>query len=158
MPTLADLRDDFHEALRQDLLGVRLTNGQPRTVPIQGHNFPVFSNADGHNVVSVVLCAGVAQRLQVAATPRTGGGSTSGNAFERCTRDFVTDALDLFAHLHRRQLVTLPGRSIGHYAQFEHLDAIQALVQTSPQLQAALGGDYLVKPDILVSGSSIWVQ
>jgi len=150
MPTLADLRDDFHEALRQDLLGVRQTNGQPRTVPIQGHNFPVFSNADGHNVVSVVLCAGVAQRLQVAATPRTGGGSTSGNAFERCTRDFVTDTLDLFAHLHRRQLVTLPGRSIGHYAQFEHLGAIQALVQNSPQLQAALGGDYLVKPDILV--------
>ncbi len=151
MPTLGDLRDDFHAAMKQDLLGVRLTaSGDVRHTTVQDQSVPVFSNTDGHNPVSVVLGAKVAQRLDVPATPRTGTGSTSGSAFERCTRQFLTDAIALFAHLHNRELVTKPGRVISDFAQFEHLGAMQTLVQGNPQLQAALGGDYLVKPDILV--------
>jgi hypothetical protein len=74
----------------------------------------------------------------------------------------VAEALDLFGHMTTRRLVTtppsthfepgrpVPKRGIGNYSQFEHLVDIQKRVQDDPELQAALGGDYLVKPDILV--------
>lgn len=164
MPTLAALRRDYHQSLIQTLWGHR---NRPRTtapwyVTIEGADRPVFNTADGHNAVSVLLSEGTARRVGVPVAVRTGQGSTSGSSFERCTSTFLSDALDLFAHLNVRHLITappathfgprrpLPARSIGSFAQYEHLVAIQLAVQGDPQLQAALGGDYLVKPDILV--------
>ena len=164
MATLADLRTDYHAALIRTLWGQR---NKPRSttpwyVAIEGVNRPVFNTADGHNPVSVLLSEGIATSVGVPIAVKSGQGTTSGNAFERATSTFIADALDLFSHLNTRRLITtppethfgprrpLPKRSIGNYAQFEHLVAIQELVQDNPQLQAALGGDYLVKPDILI--------
>lgn len=162
--TLADLRQSYHAALIRSLWGVRR---HPSTtdawhVEVEGHDYAVFNNADAHNPVSVVLSAGVASKVGVPAALRSQRGSGSGSRFERCTSTFVSDALDLFSHLAARRLVTtppathfgprrpLPNRVIGNYAQFEHLTAIEHSIEGNAQLQAALGGDYLVKPDILV--------
>lgn len=128
----------------------------------------MFNTADGHNTTSVLLSDGVATRAGVPVALRSGQGSTSGGAFERATSRFVTDALALFGHVTGRQFIVtppathfatpgpngrnrrLPRRIIGSYAQFEHLVEIERLVTDSPELQAALGGDYQVDPDIFV--------
>lgn len=172
MATLADLRADYHGMLIQNLWGQR---AQPKVSPpspwyknVEGVNRPVFNTADGHSDVSVLLSDGVATRVGVPVALRSGaGGSTSGNAFERATSQFITDALALFSHMTTRRFVVtppqshfptttggrprrLPKRVIGSYAQFEHLVEIERLVTNSPELQAALGGDYQVDPDIFV--------
>jgi hypothetical protein len=152
MPSLAQLRHEYHVALSSDLLGVRATaDGRLRSQRVGAHEYPLFTNADSHNDVSVLLAAGVAERLSVPLVGFSTGGSTSGSRFERHTRAFVEEALLLFAGLQRRRLVTLPGRVISSYAQFAHLREIQRLIRDIPELQAALGGDYLVDPDILVA-------
>jgi hypothetical protein len=170
--TLADLRAEYHEALAERLWGGRLkpsTNPRiPWIVEVEHQEYPVYTNADGGNSVSVLLCDGVAARAGVSPDIRTGQGSTSGSAFEAATCDFLSRALRLFAHLGTRRLYTkppethfdavagaarqspLPPRKIDNYAQFEHLRAIQDAIEGNPELQAAIGGDYLVAPDILV--------
>lgn len=150
MPTLADLRRDYHTAMHHTLFGQRQRRGNVVNKTVAGTSYPVVTCADSYNDTSVVLSYGVAHRLGIPMTPNASQGSTLGSLFENVTRDFVTNALDLFAHLHTRRLVVQPGSVISAYAQFAHLGAIQALVQGNPQLQAALGGDYLVDPDILV--------
>lgn len=163
MPTLSELRTQFHANLRNhDLLGIRQDDGANRTADVEGHSFPVWSNADGHNDVSVVLCALVARAIEAEQKSSAGQGSTSGSSFERCTATFMDESMKLFAHLNARTLICtppathveprwrVPKRGIGYYAQFEHLRTLQDLVQEYPELAAAIGGDYLVKPDILV--------
>jgi hypothetical protein len=172
MPTLSDLRAEYHANLIQNLWGQRAKpNVSPATpwyVNVEGINRPVFNTADGHNDVSVVLSDGVATRVGVPVSMRSGQGSTSGKAFERATSAFIKDALDLFSHLTARQFIVtppakhfltttatgrnrrLPKRIIGSYAQFEHLVEIERLVKGNKDLQAALGGDYQVDPDIFV--------
>ena len=168
--TLDQLRTAYHADLIKHLWGQR---NQPRTtspwyVEIEGTNRPVFNTADGHNAVSVLLSDGVATRAGVPVAVRSGQGSTSGNAFEGATSRFIADALPLFSHLTGRQFIVtppatkfstptadgrprrLPKRVIGSYAQFEHLVEIERLVTDNPDLQAALGGDYQVDPDIFV--------
>jgi hypothetical protein len=169
--TLADLRAEYHESLAERLWGGRLKpNSSPRIpwiVEVEGQEYFVYTNADGANQVSVLLCDGVAARAGVSPDIRTGQGSTSGSVFEATTCNFLSKALGLFAHLGTRRLYTkppethfdtesgarqrpLPPRKIDNYAQFEHLRAIQDAIEGNPELQAAIGGDYLVAPDILV--------
>ena len=42
------------------------------------------------------------------------------------------------------------GMVISAFAQYEHLDELQAAVKANPELEAAIGGDYLVRPDIVI--------
>ncbi len=151
MATLSNLRDAYHRSMHHTLFGQRSRAGASVTKQVDGISFPVVTNADSHNNVSVVLAAGVADRLHVPMTPIGGQGSTLGSLFERATREFVTRALELFQHLQARHLVIRAGADITGYAQFTHLRKIEQLVKGNPELEAALGGDYLVNPDILVS-------
>ena len=47
------------------------------------------------------------------------------------------------------------GRSaIAQFDQYEHLAALEAASKANPELAAALGSDYLIKPDVVVIRSS----
>lgn len=150
MMTLADLRHQYHREMHETLYGLRQRGPAVVGETVDGTMYPVYTNADSHNKVSVVLAAGVAERLEVPPTPISSQGTTLGARFEAVTREFVQSSLGLFTHLQHRRLTTGPGRVISEFAQYAHLGAIQAIVEGNPQLQAALGGDYLVKPDIHV--------
>ncbi len=86
----------------------------------------------------------VSHRLRSARKDRHSGHSSRDNP------RFRDRPLGLFAHLQARDLRTIAGTEIHHFSQYAHLGIVQSLVQGNPQLQAALGGDYLVDPDILV--------
>jgi hypothetical protein len=149
--TLEEVRDSYHASMHGTLFGHRTRGGNRVYKVVHGTSHTVWTNADSHNNVSVVLADGTAQRLSIPPVPIGTQGSTLGSLFERHTRDFVESSLSLFSHLHTRSLTTRPGNVISNYAQFAHLGEIQALVEGNAQLQAALGGDYLVDPDILVT-------
>ena len=110
----------------------------------------MLTNADSHNSISVVLADGVARRLGVPPHLIGTQGSTLGSLFERHTRVFVERSMQLFTHLNERRYFVQAGGVISKYAQYEHLERIERLVRGTPELEAALGGDYLVAPDILV--------
>jgi hypothetical protein len=151
MATLADLRNAYHSSMHHTLFGQRSRSGTRVTKVVHGTSYPVMTNADSYNAVSVVLSAGVAEVLGIPMTPIGSQGSTLGSQFEAVTRTFVTESLALFEHLQARSLKTIGGQPISSYAQFAHLATVQRRVKRDPELQAALGGDYLVDPDILVA-------
>jgi hypothetical protein len=134
----------------EGLYGQRAKDGAPQTRNIDGTSHPVLTNADASNPVSVILAASVAKRLGVPLiTPVLSAPQTLGALFESCTREYVDSALDLLAHLQIKRLRTATG-PISGFAQYAHLAAVQHLVEDDPELETAFGGDYLVKPDILV--------
>lgn len=152
MASLASLRSNYHGELAQTLWGQRVRGGNAVSKNIQGTVVPVFTNADSHHATSVVLAAGTAARVGIPPTQKPGaGGSESGSLFEAATREFLTDALGLFSNVQRRNLKTLPGEAISHFSQYEHLTSIERVIEEVEELKVALGGDYIVTPDIVVA-------
>ena len=163
-PTLADLRSEFHQAMHGTLFaqrGAKPTKAQkaagtpltPNFSPakVWGGPFPVMTCADGSNTASVMLSDGVAKRLGVPLGPALYlEGGESGSRFERFTTDFLADSLALFSHLLPRPLTITSGPTISKYAQFAHLAKLQGYVDQLPELEVAIGGEYLVNPDILI--------
>ncbi|HET7507523.1 MAG TPA: NgoMIV family type II restriction endonuclease [Solirubrobacterales bacterium] len=144
-PDLRSLRDEFHREICRTALSVRAERSV-REVPT-----PVYSNADKHSEISVDLGARVAKRLPPAEGPLAMKGQQLGRAFEHAVMRFVSPALSLFPAFTSKRMRVEPGRVISHFAQFAHLAEIQALVKENPELEATLGGDYLVDPDLVVS-------
>jgi len=139
--SLADLRKEFHHQLCENVLGVR--GGGASTTP-------VYSNADSHQATSVEFAARMASRLPAAeAVPMKG--SETGSAFERTVLQFVRDSLAVHPAFTSKRMRVEPGRVISDFAQFSHLAEIEKVVKTHPELEATLGGHYLVKPDLVVS-------
>jgi hypothetical protein len=76
-------------------------------------------------------------------------GQTAGRLFEQVTRDFIRDAFGLLQHVRPgKWLFAVKG--IAEFEQYQHLATLQRLLRENPELRAALGGDYLVTPDIVV--------
>jgi hypothetical protein len=46
-------------------------------------------------------------------------------------------------------VIANPGR-IGQFEQYQHLDALLELVKNHPETRASLGGDYLIRPDLVI--------
>jgi hypothetical protein len=138
---IATLRTEFHRNLCRDVLGVR--GG--------GTGSPVYSNADSYQKTSVDFAARLASRLPAAAAAAPMKGSEVGSAFERTVLGFVRGALKLHPAFAIKRMQVGPGRVISDFAQFAHLAELEAVVKAHPELEATLGGHYLVKPDLVVS-------
>jgi hypothetical protein len=152
MATLSDLRQNFHASMFDDIYGVRLNRaGSARSEVVAGRSYPVYSNADGTNATSVVYAAGVAERLLAPAAPLPLVSQTVGSRFEHAVRGFLSASFELFGHFYPHSLTTGGPPAISAYAQFQHLEAIQRLVEADTELWTTMGEEYLVKPDILVS-------
>ena len=106
MPTLVELRDAYHRDMCDRLLlGQRKGKaGGPASKTVDGLAYPVRTNADAANDVSVVLAAGIARRLNVPSTLISTQGSTLGALFEGVTREFLEESLRLLSHLYTRRL------------------------------------------------------
>jgi NgoMIV restriction enzyme len=142
---LRRLRDDFHRHLCGEAFSIRAERA------VRGKVTPVYSNADKHSEVSVDLGARMAARLPEPGALPTMKGQQLGNAFERAVRSFLEPALALFPAFTSKEMRVEPGRVISNFAQFAHLAEIQAVIKENPELEATLGGDYLVDPDLVVS-------
>jgi hypothetical protein len=140
---LADLRRVFHRELCRDVLSVRAQHSA------MGTKTPVYSNADGYSETSVDFAARMAERLPIAEAPKAHG-TAAGRAFERSVLNFIERAIPMLPDFAIKRMQVAPGRVISNFAQFAHLAEIQAVVRKNPELEATLGGDYLVNPDLVV--------
>jgi hypothetical protein len=140
-PSFRTERKRFHASLLDELL----------TVSAAG----VPSNADKDNRTSVAIARGIATRLQAGVGERAAA-QTSGNAFEELVAKFLRATFSQLVGLRPgrwdiRQVGSRNRSEIGNYAQYAHLVALQAAARDNPSLAAALGNDYTITPDVIVT-------
>lgn len=113
----------------------------------------MWSNADKGNRASKEISRGIASRLGEEAKGARLAGQMSGNKFEEICEQFLKETFFKLEHLrpggwHVER--TTGGLGIARYDQFAHLEALGRLANDNEELKAALGGDYLIKPDIVI--------
>ena len=140
IPLFADARRSFHAALLVSLL---------RT---DTHGIP--SNADRHSKPSIDIAVGILKLLGADAVGGRLAGQMAGSQFEEICKEYLQATFTCLAHIRpgRWEISKgIGGRSaISQYDQYEHLSALQAASNSNPALAAALGTDYLIKPDVVV--------
>ncbi|RME77819.1 MAG: restriction endonuclease, partial [Chloroflexi bacterium] len=67
-------------------------------------------------------------------------------------QEFITNAFNLLQHLRPGKWLYEVGKlAISSFYQYEHLAHIEQKVNEDPILGAALGGNYIIRPDIVIS-------
>ncbi|HET6378091.1 MAG TPA: NgoMIV family type II restriction endonuclease [Methylocella sp.] len=135
------MRATFHKWLLESVL----------TIDSKG----VPSNADRDSTTSVAIAAGIARRLQ-AETSNRSVAQTSGKKFEELAARFVRETFLKLPHLRPgrwevHQVRNRDPAEIAKYAQYAHLAALQRAAEKDLELAAALGNDYTVTPDVIVT-------
>jgi hypothetical protein len=138
MSVFKDLRTQYHRNLCCDLLGYR--NGFP-------------NNADKDNPISVDLARRVLTKIPHGPCPTSPSGQTLGSRFANHTKEFLQTSFDQhLQHLRPgRWRLTTTQQTIGQFDQYKHLAELDRVIAGNPQLKTALGGDYLITPDVVVA-------
>lgn len=134
---LTKTRAEFHAAL----LGGALSSHEG-----------VPSNADRSSNISVAIANGlirrIGQELQAVRPP----GQTSGRQFEEACCTFLQKTFLHLGHLRPgRWRIQRGSLVIAAFEQYQHLAALQRIAETNNEVAVALGTDYIIKPDIVVS-------
>lgn len=135
------LRQEYHQQICRKI--IRITKRGK-------HQYP--NMADGSNRSSVEIALGIVDRLKCDKDYEAIKGQTAGGLFEMITKDFLAQSFALLSHVR-------PGRwhyattqtAISNFEQYEHLAYVETAVQQDQNLASALGGDYIIKPDIVVA-------
>lgn len=158
---LLGLRTAYHRDICTDLLaevtpkkvvaeeGAR-TKRRARTV--------YFNNADGDSPASVALAKGMAELIGPPYAPKAPSAQTSGSVFAKHTTKFLESSFSLLCHLRPGNWVFSVSQGmagITAYDQYKHLADLAALAAIHPEIRTALGGDYLVLPDIIVGKAPV---
>jgi len=141
-----DARKAYHNSLLEHVLRI-----DERGVP---------GNADKDNVASVRIAFRIAEILKSEAKGVRLPGQTSGNKFEEICAEFINATFTQLEHLRPGcwQIRQVSGRNrleIAKYEQYAHLVALDRAARSDPELAAALGSDYTITPDIIVSRSTV---
>jgi hypothetical protein len=142
---LIELRSEYHRRICKKLIRIRRANG---------NEYPNF--ADVGNKSSVQIAWGIVHKLGCPINYESIKEQTTGDIFEEITKEFIESSFTLLHHLR-------PGKwhysttqtTISGFTQYEHLADIEKLIKKFPELEAALKGDYIVKPDIIISRSPV---
>ena len=116
----------------------------------------VASNADRKNEFSCAIAKRIANALGAQTVEKKGKGQTAGADFEGAVADFVSATFPKLQNLRpgKWTIARLGNKSkikTADFSQYEHLFYLAEAVRNNPKLQAALGNDYLVSPDVIVS-------
>ena len=134
---LSAARREYHAALRERLWSVR--DGVP-------------SNSDNNNATSRAIGLALAEAVGITADRRRRlRGSQAGSEFERRTMGFLEATFPRLGHLRPGEWRVRPGTTISRFEQYAHLDALRRAAGADRELAAALGSDYTIKPDIVVT-------
>ncbi|WP_430431098.1 NgoMIV family type II restriction endonuclease [Oceanicaulis sp.] len=138
MSIISKARSDFHKSLLDKIL------------TISGDEIP--SIADNKNRASIAISRNLINKLGDPKTiPSKIKGQTAGSIFEDICATFVRDTFTHLGTIRPGSFDVVKGGLISNFDQYGHLDELDALIKDKPAVRAALGSDYLIKPDIIVS-------
>lgn len=141
MPRLDVLRAKYQKAICGELLAHRKDSDIPNI-------------ADRGSAVSIDFSRRVASLLGFPLARRPLSPQTIGQRFAELTKDFVSQAFSALGHLRPGTWTISTAQSaigIAAFDQYEHLAQLQKLLLEHPRLKTALGGDYLITPDIIIA-------
>ena len=99
---------------------------------------------------------GITERLGYITNHEPISEQTVGDLFELATKDFLTKAFELLQHVRPGNWIYSTSQTaISGFDQYEHLAYLERIVARDKALAPALGGDYIVKPDIIVARTPI---
>lgn len=126
----------------------RLRAGGVLTVSAIG----VPSNADKDSPTSVAIAKGVETRIGQSIKAERLSGQKAGADFEEACRAFLADTFLLLPHLRpgKWRIEKASRRGIAELQQYAHLSALANAAAKDKELAAALGRDYIIKPDVLI--------
>ena len=145
--TILEIRQEYHRRICGEVIRVSLDRSK-------GIEYP--NSADSGNESSKRIAWGLLERLGCARNYEKISGQTAGGRFENITKDFLEKAFELLQHLR-------PGRwnysttqtAISGFDQYEHLAYLEDAVKRDKTLSSILGGDYIIKPDIIISRTPV---
>jgi hypothetical protein len=125
-----------------------------KTLTIDSKGIP--TNADSRNRASILIAKNIAELLKAETIAERGAGQTSGNEFESICASFVKETFLKLTHLRPGSwdIHQVSGRNrleIARYEQYAHLIALDNAAKSDPELAAALGSDYTITPDVVIS-------
>lgn len=137
----SEARRSFHAALLESVPKTD-TKGVP-------------SNADKHSRASVAIAQGIMDRLGAESKGARLAGQMAGSKFEEICSEYLQEAFKQLRHLRPGQWEIGKGLgggrlAIAQFDQYEHLAALETASKENPALAAALGSDYLIKPDVVI--------
>jgi|WetSurMetagenome_2_1015567.scaffolds.fasta_scaffold00556_6 hypothetical protein len=140
---IIDLRTTYHHQICKEIIRVKKD-------PKKDIDYPNF--ADCGNLSSVRIANGITQRLNYLVSNASISEQTAGGLFEKITSEFLENSFKLLQHLRPGKWQYATTRTeISRFIQYEHLAYLQEIIKKDKSLSAALGGDYIVKPDIVVA-------
>ncbi len=136
-----EARRSFHAALLHAVLLID-ANGVP-------------TNADKDSRISVAIARGIIEILGEESTGARLAGQMAGSHFEVICKEFLEEVFPRLHHLRPGNWSISKGVGSGRLAiaqfdQYAHLAALDAAARANPELAAALGSDYLIKPDVVI--------
>lgn len=137
---IEDLRRSYHQRICRDVLR-KNAEGVP-------------NNTDRSSPASARLGKGIVDNIGIQIEVGTLAGQTAGRLFEEATRDFLREVFGFLSHLRPGEWEFSLGGNIGNYEQYTHLSDLQQLIDENEELRIIFG-DYIVKPDIVVSRKSV---
>lgn len=111
----------------------------------------VVSNADKGSRPSREIAEAILEQLGPVRTTEKLAGQTAGSDFETLCCTYVELCMAQMNHLRPGQFSVIKGGGIAAYDQYAHLDDLEAIAKTNREIATAIGSDYLIKPDIVVT-------
>lgn len=114
------------------------------------------SHADYNNRASVEISNAVARKIVTEKTFKKLPGQSQGDLFEQLVCDFLSKTFSALGHLRPgswnvERITTRDDSAISHFDQFRHLADLARFCSENRELASALGNDYAISPDVIVS-------
>ena len=134
---LTEARREFHSTILETIL-TRSASGIP-------------SNADKGSRPSIDIASSILDQLGAAQVVDKLPGQTAGAGFEDVCAKFAEVCFEGMSHLRPGQFTIKKGGGISQYDQYSHLDDLEAIAKANKEIATAIGSDYLIKPDIVIT-------
>ena len=134
------VRDGYHKDLCSKVLGSR---GEDRGLNV----------ADTSSNSSRKLARLMVEKMGFGLCQNPPVGQTAGSLFAQYTTNFLQKAFPLLKHLRPGKWVykATGATGIAGFDQYQHLMDLKKVLDENPEVKAALGGDYLISPDIIIA-------
>lgn len=134
------LRNNYHIKLCENVLGSR---GEAKGLNI----------ADTSSKSSRKLARAMVDRMGHTLCESPPVGQTAGTLFGKITAEYVQNAFRELQHLRPGKWIysSTGASNIAVFDQYRHLFEIKKVLDENPAVKAALGGDYVVSPDIIIA-------
>jgi hypothetical protein len=140
--SMIELRREYHKQICEKI--IRITRSK------KCGDYPNF--CDGSSKASVKIAYGILEQLKYVPAGEPVFEQTVGDLFEAATKEFLSKAFALLQHVRPGNWIySTEQTDISRFDQYEHLAYLAKLITTDKTLAPALGGDYIVTPDIIVA-------